>query len=107
MDVANLTKEVSDDFDGLATKCSSADATVSVDRKKVDAHFSFAKVPTSSHAKTTYAYTEGALIDGKDISSVAVIGLDGNLLIGFEGLDPNISVGNGVTAINAVVDAAK
>lgn len=102
VDVATLSSLLSGDLTALTQQCASAQILT----KSVNAAFSFSTATATTDADTTYAYTEKLLINGVPLTSVAVVGIYGNILFFYEGLK-NSTVQDGVTAINAGVTAAK
>jgi hypothetical protein len=103
VDVSSLTSLVTGDLTALTNQC--ATAQISIDGTQ--ATFAFTVENASTDADTTWAYRETGSVGGATVGSVAVVGLYGNLLIGYEGFGPSLTVDDGVTAVNAVVAAAK
>ncbi|HEX4057854.1 MAG TPA: hypothetical protein VHX87_06010 [Galbitalea sp.] len=103
VDVATLTSLVSGDLTALTTQC----ATAQIGLHGLTASFAFKTEDATTDAATTWAYSETGSVGSATLGSVAVVALDGNLLIGYEGANSADTVADGVTAINAVVAAAK
>ena len=102
VDVPTITTTISTDLDNLASQC----ATVNVNIKGLTAVLHFTKESATTDADTTYSWSEKSTFNGAPVTSVAVIGVDGNLLIGFLGLN-GVTISDGETGVNAVVAAAK
>jgi hypothetical protein len=101
VDVSNITSLISGDLDALSTQCATANVTL----KGLNANLTYTKNSEKTDAGTTYSYSENSTINGSPITVVAVIGVDGNLLIGFEGIN-GATLADGDKAVNAVVAAA-
>jgi hypothetical protein len=106
VDVQMLSSLVTSDLDALTQQCAAAQVTIPVHGVTIHATFSYATESATTDAAETYAYSETGSVQGSRTHTVAVIGLDGNLLISYEGISPSLTVADGVTAVNAVVAAA-
>jgi hypothetical protein len=102
VDVSKLTSVISSDLTGLTNQCTAMQVSI----KGVSAAFNYTQGNATTDAKTTYSYTESGSFGTSPVTSVAIIAVDGNLLIGFEGLS-GVSLDDGVKAVNAVLAAAK
>jgi hypothetical protein len=102
IDVSKITALFSSDLDALSSQCETA--TISI--KGLNEVLHFTKDSEKTDAETTFSYTENSSIDGLPVTVVAVIGVDGNLLTGFEGVN-DATLADGDKAVDAVVEAAK
>ena len=103
VDVPSLTSLVTGDLTALTNQCSSAQISL----HGLQANFAYKTEDATTDAGTTWAYSETGTVGSVTVGSVAVVALDGNLLIGYEGFNSVDTIADGVAAVNAVVAAAK
>lgn len=102
IDVSTLGTLLTGDLTALTSDCGAA----TVSAGPLNAKFAVASETASTNADTTLAYSETLSSASVNLHSVAVVGIDGNILFLYEGLTPSLTVQDGVTAINAAVAAA-
>jgi hypothetical protein len=102
IDVSALTTLISGDLDSLTSQCASMNVLV----HGATLALTFTKESETTDAGSTYSYSEHSTLNGAPLTSVVILGVDGNLLIGFEGLN-GVTLADGDKAVNAVVAAAK
>jgi hypothetical protein len=107
VDDARLDKLVQDDIDAMSTTCATMHFTFAATAAAQRYTLAFSKESATTDAAFTAAYSEVTTVGATSTHTVEVVGIDGNLLVGFAGISSATTLADGVKAVNAVVGAAK
>jgi hypothetical protein len=107
VDDARLDKLVQDDIDAMSTTCATMHFTFAASAAAQRYTLAFSKENAKTDAAFTAAYSEVTTVGATITHTVEVVGIDGNLLVGFAGISSATTLADGVKAVNAVMAAAK
>ena len=105
--VTNLSKLLSDDIDQMAAKCAKMSFTFSATGVSQHYTLTFTKENAKTDAGFTDSYSEVTTVGSSSIHTVEVLALDGNLLVGYAGINSAATIADGTKAVNAVLAAAR
>lgn len=109
LETQKLANLLTSDIDTMATQCPKVSFTFAAGASPVSGHYTlqFNKETATTHAKYSAAYSEITTAGASSTHTVELLGLDGNLLIGFAGISSSTTMDDAVKAVNAAIDAAK
>lgn len=109
LQTAALAKLMTSDIDTMASQCPKMTFTFAAGTGPAAQHYTlqFSKESATTHAAYSAAYSEITTVGASSTHTVELLGLEGNLLIGFAGISSATTMDDAVKAVNAAIDAAK